>query len=244
MRVPVAVVPLLVLVLGGCGAEPPTIGPTGVDELTVPTPDPDAADFVDGVDNPWLPLRRGSTWTYRSSSAAGRQRVTVTVADGTRAVAGVATTVVHEVVTGPGDATAEESDRWFAQDRAGNVWLFGEHLTTYAGGATSSYGSWQAGIDGAEAALAMPAVPRVGDGYRTAYAPGVVEAQAQVQDLEESVSVPYGDFDGVLETEDSDPRAPGVVTHRSYAEGVGLVRVEDEEGPALLVELVSFRPPK
>jgi hypothetical protein len=72
----------------------------------------------------------------------------------------------------------------------------------------------------------------------------VVEAHAQVLDLEESVAVPYAAFDGVLETEDSDPRAPGVVSRRSYARGVGLVRVEDEEGPALLVELVSFRAPK
>lgn len=243
MRLPVALVALLALVLGGCGAEPPTIGPTGVDELTVPTPDPDADDFVAGVDNPWLPLARGSTWTYQWSSGEGSGTREVTVLEELGTVAGVGTTAVRAVTSDTEGATREEVTRWFAQDRAGNVWLFGEDVLANGGGPRAAY-SWRAGVDGAEAALAMPAEPRVGDGYRTAYAPGLVESRAEVLDLEASVSVPYADLDGVLETEDSDPREPGVATRRSYARGVGLVRVEDEEGPALLVELVSFRAPK
>ena len=61
---------LLLTACGGAGqANPEKIGPRGVDELVIPTPDPDPADFVDGVDNPWLPLQPGTVWTYAVSGS-------------------------------------------------------------------------------------------------------------------------------------------------------------------------------
>src|ERR1044072_2652040 len=73
-RSPVFVVALMAAVLlsstllSGCGAagqaNPTEIGPQGVDELVVPTPSPDPDDFVDDVDNPWLPFAPGTVWTY------------------------------------------------------------------------------------------------------------------------------------------------------------------------------------
>ena len=45
--------------------------PTGVDELVIPTPSPDPADFVAVVDNPWLPLEPGRTWTYDVTDVRG-----------------------------------------------------------------------------------------------------------------------------------------------------------------------------
>ena len=73
--------------------------------------------------------------------------------------------------------TARESGRtvvdWYAQDERGNVWWFGRE------------GVWRAGTDGAEAGLAMAAAPRVGDGYRMAYEPGVVEDTAEVLEADD-----------------------------------------------------------
>ena len=54
-----------------------TIGPSGVDGLTIPTPTPDPADFVDVVDNPWLPLVADSVWTYAVVGAGPARTVTV-----------------------------------------------------------------------------------------------------------------------------------------------------------------------
>ena len=63
---------LSALLVSGCGAagqaNPTEIGPQGVDELVIPTPNPDRDDFVDVVDNPWLPLEPGTVWTYNNSA--------------------------------------------------------------------------------------------------------------------------------------------------------------------------------
>ena len=51
----------------------PRSTPSGVDGLVVPTPAADPGDFVDGVDNPWLPLVPGHRcWTYRATGDDGR----------------------------------------------------------------------------------------------------------------------------------------------------------------------------
>ena len=80
----VALVVGLVLGAGGCGAASPDSPPSGIDELVIPTPSPDPADFVRGVDNPWLALEPGATWSYtvtgartgRSSSPSRTRRTT------------------------------------------------------------------------------------------------------------------------------------------------------------------------
>src|SRR6476659_2633074 len=89
---------LAVVVLGqrlasGCAGGPPTVPPSGVDELTIPTPFPQPDDFVDRVDNPWFPLRPGTTWTYRETGDAGARPVAATYTDPPRGVAAVPTPV-------------------------------------------------------------------------------------------------------------------------------------------------------
>src|SRR3954451_22364579 len=77
--------------LTGCGTASAPSPPTGVDGLVIPTPSPDPDDFVAEVDNPWLPLPPGRTWTYDVADADGTHRMTVTVEDGPT-IAGVPTT--------------------------------------------------------------------------------------------------------------------------------------------------------
>lgn len=223
-------VALLGLLVSACGAEAPTIGPTGVDELTVPTPSPDPADFVEGVDNPWFPLEPGSRWTYRDGT--GGLLVTRTVAESLEEVAGVASTVVHTTTADVDGRVVAQRDDLFAQDVAGNVWQFGTRATGVA-----HVGTWLAGESGAEAGLMMPAEPRVGDGFRIGYAAGLVEDRAEVIDLEAPLSVPYDDFDGVLQIEQRTALRPDRVEARFYASGVGLVLME---AGAERLELVTF----
>jgi hypothetical protein len=227
--------------LSACGAEPPSIDPTGVDELTIPTPTPDPADFVAKVTNPYLPLTPGSRWTYSATSTDGAQTITATVLDQTRHVQGVDATVVHDVVSDADGSVVEDTYDWFAQDRAGNVWYLGEDITTRTGTKVSTDGSWEAGQDGAQAGLAMPAEPRVGDGYRQEYAEGVAEGRAEVLDLDTSLTLAYGVFDGLLKTEDRSTLDP-LVKHRYYAKGTGMVSEQSVEGGDRIVELVSYTP--
>ncbi|GAA1539249.1 hypothetical protein [Nocardioides humi] len=203
-RVPAAIAALALgsaVLLAGCGSASAPSPPAGVDGLVIPTPDPDPADFVAAVDNPWLPLAPGSRWEYADSGSATPALV-LTVVAGPQ-VAGVATTTL--VRTHP-DGTVERD--LYAQDRDGNVWWFGRE------------GEWRAGEDGAEAGLAMPATPRFGDGFRTAAAPGLAEV-ATVTAVGAEVTVPLATYDRTVELEVED--ATGSRTE-VYARGIGLVR--------------------
>lgn len=210
-------VALGLLVTAGCGlGEPRSIDPAGVDGLEIPTPTPIPADFVRAIDNPYLPLVAGSVWTYESDGLV--ETVTVT---GTREIAGVSTTEVTTSVDG-----AEPSIRYFAQDRAGNVWSFGAD-------------DWQAGVAGAQAGLVMPAKPRVGDGFVQAYADGRAEPRSSVLDVSASVSSPYDAWTDAVVIRETTTLDPDVEVQRYFAPEVGLVRTESG---ASVVELVSYTP--
>lgn len=216
----------LAVLLTACGAgAPQTAPPSGVDGLEIPTPSPDPADFVRGVDNPWFPLAPGSTWTYESS---GGGAVEVTVA-GTTTIAGVEATAVETVErTGRGRVVAE-STAWFGQDRAGNVWHLGDE------------GVWQAGRSGAQAGLAMPATPRVGDGFAQELAPGVAQDSSLVLAIDARRTTPYDVFEDLVHVEETSPLEPGVTTEAFYARGVGLVlEATTGAGPSSDLELVDL----
>jgi len=232
-----------VLLVSGCGSEPVKAGPSGVDGLEIPTPTADPADFVDGIDNPWLPLDPGSTWVYESVGG-DPETTTTTVTDETREVQGVTTTVVHDVVTGADGEVIEDTYDWYAQDTAGNVWYFGEDTTEYDDqGRADTEGSWEAGVDGAEAGIVMLAKPRVGDGYQQEFLEGEAEDGATVLSLDETVDVPFGSFENVLQTEDTTPLEPGLVERKYYVRDVGLVFEETISGGYDRVELVELTQP-
>src|SRR5215218_5728364 len=111
--------------LTGCSAageaNPETIGPRGVDELTIPTPSPSLEDFVATIDNPYLPLKPGTVWTY-DVSGSDATRLEVRVQEKTSTVAGVRCTVLHSRATASGGATVWERYLLLAQDTRGNVW--------------------------------------------------------------------------------------------------------------------------
>jgi len=230
----------LFAVLTACGSAPPKSPPSGVDGLVIPTPTPDPAEFGATIDNPWLPFTPGSRWVYETTSADGKQTDTVTVLPEAKVIAGVTTTVVHDVATDEDGAVLEDTYDWYAQDTAGNVWSFGEDTTAYEDGKPSKEGSWEAGVDGAQAGIVMLAVPRVGDGYRQEYLAGTAEDQARILSVTASVSVPFGDYADVVQTEDTTPLEPELVERTYYARGVGVVREEDVSGGDEVVVLQSY----
>lgn len=223
----------LLLTATGCGVGAPLpADPSGVDGLVIPTPSPRPADFVARVDNPLLPLVPGSRWRYRRTDA-GRPAgsVVVTVAEDTRPVAGLAATVVRQVASDRRGEVVDESEAWFAQDTTGNVWFLGRATAAADGG-------WEAGVDGAEAGLAMPATPRVGDGYEDGRHPGSAADVVLVLDVAAERRTTWGAWDDLLETEVSEEGEPD--TRRMFhAPGIGLVL---SEGTSLdeVVELVAF----
>ena len=227
-----ALVPMIAALAGG--PTPPAL-PQGSESVKL-----DPQDFTTRIDNGYWPMTPGSRWIYREDGENGRtQRVTVTVTDRTRKVAaGVRARVVRDVVTQGGRVVERTSD-WYAQDRAGNVWYLGEDTTEFAeGGGASREGSWEAGRDGAEAGVIMPAHPRPGLRYRQEYYAGHAEDRAEVASLHGRARVPYGRFEDVLVTRDSNPLRRGPAEHKYYAKGVGPVLGVSGDGSR--EELVSF----
>ena len=209
---------VLVLVLPtACGSDDDSAGPDlprGSEAVEL-----DARDFVDRIDNAYWPMETGSKWVYRD----GAQRVEVTVTEDTKQILGIGATVVHDVVTDDGRLVEDTYD-WYAQDRWGNVWYLGEDTKEYENDeVVSTEGSWQAGVDGAEAGVVMPAEPEVGQAYRQEYYAGEAEDRGEILTVDDAARVPFGSFDGVVKTRDTTPLEPKVLEHKYYAEGIGPV---------------------
>jgi hypothetical protein len=203
----------------------------------------DPADFTTRITNPWFPMRPGTRWTYREADAEGtRQRVVVTVTERTKAIAdGVLARVVTDVVTEGGEPV-EVTEDYYAQDRRGNVWYLGEDTAEYEHGrVVSREGSFEAGVDGAEAGVIMPAKPRPGLRYRQEYYRGHAEDRAKVVGLREQAGVPYGHFRRVLMTREDNPLEPKVLEFKFYARGIGPVLAVSVSGGSDREALVRFR---
>jgi hypothetical protein len=225
---------LAAVALTGCGGSDESGLPQGADVVEI-----DPADFTSEIDNPWLPLRVGSRWVYRETDQEGSdQAVEVTVLDETREVMGVETRVVHDVVKEDGEIVEDTYD-WYAQDADGNVWYFGEDTKEFSDGDVSTAGSWEAGVDGAQPGILVPAEPEVGMTYRQEYYEGEAEDAAEVLSLDEKVEVPFGAFADVLMTKDYTPLEPDVLEHKFYARGVGVVLALAISGGSDREELVE-----
>lgn len=200
----------------------------------------DPAAFSTTVTNPYFPLRPGTRWTYEGQTEDGLERKVVEVTDEARTVMGVRCVVVHDVVTLDGQVHEDTVD-WFAQDREGTVWNFGEATRKRrADGSFTPAGSWEAGVGGAQPGVVMTARPAPGGPYRQEYLPGEAEDMAQVLSVTETLRVRFGFFQDVLVTRDWSPLDPGVVEHKHYAGGIGLVREEAVQGESYRVDLVEL----
>jgi hypothetical protein len=202
----------------------------------------DPADFVTTIDHPYWPMKPGSKWVYREAAGEGSvQRVEVTVLDETKEILGIQATVVHDVVS-EGGQLLEDTFDWYGEDRSGNLWYLGEDTKEYENGkVVSTKGSWEAGVDGAQPGIILPANPAVGMTYRQEYYAGEAEDEAQILSIGELAEVPYGSFDHVLLTKDYTPLEPDLLEHKFYALGVGPVLVIAVSGGSDREELISFR---
>jgi hypothetical protein len=209
--------------------------------------DLDPADFTVDIDNPYWPMRPGSTWVYTESEPGGpTQDVVVEVTNQTKQIAnGIEARVVIDTVSENG-VPVEITEDWYAQDQDGNVWYLGEYVTNYENGEVVDHaGSFEAGVDGAQPGIAMPAKPKPGLSYRQEYYKGEAEDKAAVITVgKERVEVPFGFFDErVLMTRDLVPTEPKVEELKFYAPNVGPVLSMHTDGPGGRAALVSYETP-
>lgn len=185
------------------------------------------------ITNKWLPLRPGLQLTYKGSAIPEdektrvKRRVVTTVTDLSKWIDGVRTLVIWER-----DFTAgklgESELAFFAQDKAGNVWLLGEYPEEYENRKVVDAPTWISGRKGARAGIAMLANPKVGSpDYAQGFAPAPVEFKdrARVYKKGQKTCVPVKCYKNVLVIEEFEEGEPGIFHLKYYAPKVGLVRV-------------------
>jgi hypothetical protein len=204
----------------------------------------DPSDFSTRITNPWWPMAPGTRWVYRETSPDRTvQRDVVTVLQKTELIAnGIRARAVSDVATENG-VPVEITEDWYAQDRCGNVWYLGEATTEYENGKPkSTEGSFEAGVDGAEAGVIVPARPRPGMHFRQEYYRGQAEDRGEILSMREQVEVPYGYFGPgrVLMSRDLNPLEPRVLEYKFYARGIGPVLAIGVSGDIDREELVRY----
>ena len=84
-----------------------------------------ARDFSANVSNPYFTLVPGTKFVYEAVKSEGKEKIEVTVLNETKVVMGVEARVVKDQVFLDGELIEDTLD-WYAQDKEGNVWYFGE----------------------------------------------------------------------------------------------------------------------
>jgi hypothetical protein len=250
---------LVMLSGGACGAQSTDRGTGNGSELTKAEPltgnakDLERARFENSahIDNRWLPFTPGTQFVYEGSAIVDEEdrqprRVVTTVTDLTKVIDGVRVLVIWETDYTAGKLSEPEL-AFFAQDDAGNVWLFGEYPEEYENGKFDKAPAWISGQKGARAGITMPSDPRVGTpSYAQGYAPPPVDFtdHARVYKMDQQTRVPVDRYENVLVTEEFNPDEPDAYQLKYYAPGVGNVRVGwrgKKEEEREMLKLVHYR---
>jgi hypothetical protein len=204
----------------------------------------DPADFSTNIDNPYWPMAPGNEWVFSETDTKGtKEKVVITVTDKTKMIAnGIRARVIRDAATENG-IPVEITDDWYAQDKDGNVWYLGESVRNFENGKVADQeGSFEAGVDGADAGVVMPADPVPGLSYRQEYYKGEAEDKGEVITVgEERVEVPAGFFKDVVMTRDLVPLEPKVEELKFFARGVGPVLSMHTDGAGGRGTLISFK---
>ncbi len=187
----------------------------------------DSSNFVARVDNPYFPLIPGTTFVYEGHTAQGFEHDEFAVTRNARVIVGVKCVEVHDTVTLDGEL-AEDTLDWFAQDREGNVWYFGENTHELEDGLiTTVEGTFMAGVNGDKPGVIMKAHPAIADFYRQEFSLANAEDFAETVSLTASVTVPAGTFHNCLKSKETTPLEPDLLEFKFYAPGIGTVLTID-----------------
>ena len=190
------------------------------------------------IDNPFYPLVTGTKYTYQAeviddeTEEVSTEDIVVDVLNETKTILGVESRVVRDRVTEDG-LVIEDTFDWFAQDDDGNVWYMGERVTNYEYDdednliGTNDGGSWEAGVNGAQAGIIMEADPRIGFKYYQEFSPGNVLDQAVGVGRRERLETPIGTFTNVYRTREITVAEPDGLAEKLYAPGLGTIQELD-----------------
>jgi hypothetical protein len=198
-------------------------------------------NFGPNVDNPLFPLRPGRTFVYAGVKDGQNAIDIFAPSSRTKRIDGVTTRVVEDRLYLDGVLEERTSD-YYAQDRCGNVWYFGEDTAELDenGNVVNTDGSFHAGVDGAQPGVFMQRHPQIGRQFRQEWAAGEAEDTFKVLAKKAPVTVPFGSFKHALLTQETTALEPDVVDQKYYVRGVGEVTEVSVAGAQEKLELVEI----
>ena len=203
----------------------------------------DPADFSPDVTNPWFPLTPGRTLVYTGTKDGQKALNLVATTSRTKKIDGVTTRVVEDRLY-LSNVLEERTSDYYAQDRCGNVWYFGEDTAELDrhGNIVDTEGTWHAGVDDAQPGVFMQAHPQLGRRFRQEWYEGHAEDVFKVIDRSAAIAVPAGAFRHALRTAERTALEPEVLDNKYYVRGIGEVAELSVKGPRetqRLVEIIS-----
>jgi hypothetical protein len=216
---------------------------------TLPEFDADNFRAKERIDNPYFPLIRGTVYTYGNApeeEGDDVERNDVFATFENKKILGINTHVVRDTAYENG-LVVEDTLDYYAQDKDGNVWYFGELTYAFEYDDDGNFieatteGSWLADGVTAFPGYIMPTVENLKaleDGYFQEFSPGVAEDQAELLSFKARADLDIGLFKDVLKTLDTTQLEPDVREIKKYEPGVGFVSAEEltEDGEKELVE--------
>ena len=136
----------------------------------------------------------------------------------------------------------ESVKEYYAEDVMGNLWLMGTDVDNFnsSGALINHHGSWEDGMDGARAGIAMLGDPQLGRKYRQEYYFNIAENQAEVVQKGITVSTKMATFYDCIVIREWSELEPDILDYKMYAPGVGLVK-EVNISTGDIIELVDIR---
>jgi len=198
------------------------------------------SDFSAVITNPWFPLRPGTTYLYTGTKDGKTAMDVFQVSPATRKIDGVRARVINDRLF-LDNALEERTTDYYAQDRCGNVWYFGEDTATLDrnGRVIDRSGSFHAGVHGAQPGVFMQARPQIGRWFRQEWYRGQAEDRFRALSTSASITVRYGSFRNALRTEERTNLEPGVIDNKYYVRGLGEVKELTVKGGREVLQLVD-----
>jgi hypothetical protein len=182
------------------------------------------------ITNEWLPLKPLTRYVYEGTTVEDgvtfAHRIIITTTDFIKVIGGVNCVVSWDLDYSDGEL-AEAELAFFAQDKTGNVWRFGEYPVEYEEGTIVDIPCWIHGIEGSIAGIEMYANPKVGmPSYSQGWAPSVdFTDRAQVDQTGVKNCVPLDCYEDVIIIAEISLSEPDAQQLKYFAPNVGNIRV-------------------
>jgi len=200
------------------------------------------------INNEWSPLIPGTQWVYEGTTKEdGKEiahRVVFTVTDLTKVINGVSNVVAWDTDLAA-DSLVETELAFYAQDKDGNVWHFGQYPEEYEEGKLVAAPAWIAGLEDAKAGISMMRNPQPGTkSYSQGWGPRVNWTdRAKVVEVGKKNCVPFGCYENTLTIEETAQKEPGAFQLKYYAQNIGNIAVgwKGKDATQETLKLVDFK---